>query len=284
MFVVAGATGHTGSVVASTLLARGQKVRALVHDRTKPAAAALAARGAEIAEVSIEDTERLAAALGGAAGAYVLLPPALQSDDLVARNRRLVDSWAAALTRAGVGHTVLLSSIAAHLPGETGPVVTVRDAEQRLPGPLTAVRAAYFIDNIAGMVGLARDQGILPALFDPTRRIAMVSPRDIGRVAAEALLAGPAGRRIIELAGPTDASPDDLSAALGRALGREVRSVRVPDEAIVPTLTQAGMSANVAGLYREMVHAIDAGRFGFEGVVPLTRGTVGVDEAVAGLL
>src|SRR5262245_53293019 len=113
MFVVAGATGHTGSVVASTLLARGQKVRALVHDRTKPAAAALAARGAEIAEVSIEDSGQLAAALAGAAGAYVLLPPALQSDDLVARSRRLVDSLAAAIKKAGVGHTVLLSSIAA---------------------------------------------------------------------------------------------------------------------------------------------------------------------------
>src|SRR5262245_36770991 len=154
MYVVAGAAGNTGSVIVETLLARGQKVRAIVHDRRKPAAAALAARGAEVAEVALEDTDRLAAALSGAAGAYVLLPPALQSDAFIARGRRLVDSLAAALGRAGVAHTVLLSSVAAHVPAETGPVITVHDAEQRLPGPLTAVRAAYFIDNVAGLIGL----------------------------------------------------------------------------------------------------------------------------------
>ena len=38
MFVIAGVTGHVGSVVAEKLLAKGQKVRVLVRDAGKGAA------------------------------------------------------------------------------------------------------------------------------------------------------------------------------------------------------------------------------------------------------
>ena len=46
MFVVFGASGHTGSVVASTLLERGKKVRVVARDASK--VAALEKAGAEV--------------------------------------------------------------------------------------------------------------------------------------------------------------------------------------------------------------------------------------------
>ena len=53
MYVVAGATGNTGKVVAEQLLAAGKEVRAWVRSAEK--GAALAAAGAELAIVDLED-------------------------------------------------------------------------------------------------------------------------------------------------------------------------------------------------------------------------------------
>src|SRR5438876_298488 len=65
--VVAGATGNQGGATARHLLADGWHVRALVRDATTPAAAALAATGAELvrgdldARASIDDIGAFAA-------------------------------------------------------------------------------------------------------------------------------------------------------------------------------------------------------------------------------
>ena len=53
IFVVAGATGHVGSVVARELLAAGHKVRAIVRSVDK--ARALAGQGAELLAGELSD-------------------------------------------------------------------------------------------------------------------------------------------------------------------------------------------------------------------------------------
>ncbi len=59
--LVAGATGRFGGI-AGLLLGRGHQVRAAVRDPAGPAAAWLAARGAEIVRADFEDPASLAAA------------------------------------------------------------------------------------------------------------------------------------------------------------------------------------------------------------------------------
>ena len=68
--VVAGATGKQGGAVARRLLDRGHKVRALTRNPDKPAAQALAERGAEVARADLEDRASLDAALRGAAALF----------------------------------------------------------------------------------------------------------------------------------------------------------------------------------------------------------------------
>jgi len=75
MFVVLGATGNTGKVVAETLLAQKKAVRVVLHDAVKREA--WKAGGAEVAVANVEDGASLEKAFDGAEGAYVLLPPAL---------------------------------------------------------------------------------------------------------------------------------------------------------------------------------------------------------------
>ncbi len=75
MFVIAGASGHTGKVVAGTLLEQGNRVRVVVRDPAR--GAPFAARGAEVVVASLEDEAAMTRAFGGAAGAYLLSPPAM---------------------------------------------------------------------------------------------------------------------------------------------------------------------------------------------------------------
>ena len=81
MFVVAGVSGKTGSVVARTLLENGKKVRVVVRDAKK--GDEWKAKGAEVAVASVDDAGALTKALQGAEGAYLLLPPQMGSSDSI---------------------------------------------------------------------------------------------------------------------------------------------------------------------------------------------------------
>ena len=111
MFVVLGVSGHTGSVVASTLLEQGKAVRVVVRDEVK--GAAWKARGAEVAVASVDDPAALGAALRGAQGAYLLLPPTAVTTGLEAEQRRVGAALLEAVRQARPAHVVLLSSIGA---------------------------------------------------------------------------------------------------------------------------------------------------------------------------
>ncbi len=278
MFVVAGVTGNTGSVVADALLGAGEKVRVIVRAEAK--AAPFRARGAEVAVGALEDAAFLEGALRGARGAYLLLPPAPGAEDFLASCRRLVDVLLTAVPASGVGHVAFLSSVGAQHPDGTGPVRSVFDAERRLGAlatPFTFVRPASFLENLAAFAGAAKGDGVLPSFTRPDLVYAMVAARDIGEVAAEALRAGPAkAGRVVELAGPRDYSPEDVAAAFGRALGRPVRVAPLPNEAVAPTLQQFGVGASFASLMAELYRGIESGRVDFEGAP--RRGNVSIDD------
>ena len=71
--IVTGATGKTGSVVASELLKAGYPVRAMVR-REDDRSARLKAQAAEIAVADMSDVERIADALRDVQGAYYCPP------------------------------------------------------------------------------------------------------------------------------------------------------------------------------------------------------------------
>lgn len=283
MYVIAGVTGNTGSVVANELLAAGAPVRVIVRDAGK--GEAWRARGAEVAIASLDDRAAVTAALAGAAGAYLLVPPNLTAADPLAVNRALVDGLAAAVAAAQVPHVTLLSSVGAHHPDGTGPIQWLHHAESALAAvaPLTAIRAAYFLENWAGALGQVAD-GVLPTFLPPAAPLPMVATVDIGRVAAAALREGPRGNLHVELAGPRELSPDDVAAAVSELAGRPVKAVAAPLEAVVPVFTGFGMSPAMAGLFAEMYGAIASGRVAYAGDGRRVRGTTTVAEVLRPLV
>src|SRR5262249_8005281 len=121
MFVIAGASGHTGSVVASTLIAAGKPVRVIVRDEKK--GQPWKDKGAEVAVARLDDAAALTEALRGADGVYALLPPNFAAEDPLAWSKTVTEAWAQAIAAARPKHVVLLSSIGSELEGGTGPIV-----------------------------------------------------------------------------------------------------------------------------------------------------------------
>src|SRR5262245_38143267 len=120
MYVIAGVSGHVGSVAATELLNKKKPVRVLVRDQKK--GAPWKQRGAEVSELALEDTAKLTKALQGATGFFVLLPPNFAAANVYEDQRKLADSVIEAVTQSKVPHVVFLSSLGAEHEAGTGPI------------------------------------------------------------------------------------------------------------------------------------------------------------------
>src|SRR5271167_4373633 len=149
MYVVLGASGNTGHIVAENLLARQQKVR--VVGRNSANLQPLAAQGAEIFIGDVTDPSALTKAFQKADSAYVLIPPNPTSNDPLAYAERAGDAIATALKNAGVKNVVALSSFGADKSQGTGPVLGLYKLEQKLNqldgAHVLCLRPGYFMEN-----------------------------------------------------------------------------------------------------------------------------------------
>jgi uncharacterized protein YbjT (DUF2867 family) len=287
MYAVAGVSGKTGSVVATSLLQAGKPVRVVVRDADK--GRPWRDRGAEVAVTSLMDPKGLAAALAGVDAAYLISPQDPRSPDPISDGWRVADAIARALRDSRPGHVVLLSSIVAPYPEGTGLSLTLHAAEERLADaacPITFLRAAYFLDNWLPVLGAA-SAGKLPTFINPDREIPMVASRDIGLTAARALLEGPAHprRAIAELSGPRAYSPRDLAKALSRILGRSVEPEAMPLDAVVPMMTGLGASRAFAEQVRSLYQCIEDGKLHSQGDgIRSLRGTTDAETFLRGAL
>src|SRR5260370_37983778 len=85
MYVILGASGNTGSVVANTLLDKGKRVRVVGRDSKR--LARFVSRGAEAAVADAADAEALTRAFAGTEGVFALIPPNVSNENY----RRLQD-------------------------------------------------------------------------------------------------------------------------------------------------------------------------------------------------
>ena len=263
MHVVLGATGHTGHVVAKTLLARGQKVR--VVGRSAERLQSLAAEGAEIFVGDATDAPALARAFKEAESAYVMVPPNPSSNNFRAFQERVSDAIAAAVQNSGIKNVVSLSSIGADKPSGTGPVAGLYNLEQKLNSidrvNVLHLRAGYFMENTLPQVAVVRIMGSVAGPIRPDLRLPMIATRDIGAAAADALLLGEIqGKQTRELLGQRDLDYTEVATIIGKAVGKpSLGYVQAPDEQLLPAMMQMGMSANFVGLILEMAGGLNSG-------------------------
>ncbi len=283
--LVAGVSGHTGAVVAQTLLDQKQKVRVLVREAAK--GERWKKRGAEVSVGSADDAHALAAALRGADAAYLLIPPPPPpTTGYFARAKKFIDAFVQTLSGSHLKHVVLLSSVGAQKAQPTGPISALHLAEAALSPlkvPCTFLRASSFVENWGGALEAAKG-GQLPTFYPADFSYPQVATHDIGLVAAGLLADHPKAHRVVELAGPTDASPKDVATVLGKLLGREVAVASQPVTQVSAAFQQFGFSKEMADLFQQMMEGVLDGTVSFENPQSVRRGKETLETTLGAML
>ncbi|HET6935712.1 MAG TPA: NmrA family NAD(P)-binding protein [Candidatus Angelobacter sp.] len=263
MYVVTGATGNTGNVVANRLLDAGKKVRVIgrSEERLKP----FVARGAEAFVADVTDQAALTKAFTGAEGVYAMIPPDIANPDPRGYQQRVSDALAGAIRQSGVKHVVALSSIGADKASGNGPVAGLHEFENKLneiPGVnVLHLRAGYFMENTLGQAAAIRAMGKMAGPLNGDLKLPLIATRDIGAAVADLLLKLDfSGKSTRELLGQRDLSYNEIAAIIAGAIDKpELKYQQFPHEQIKPVLVQLGMSPAMADLILDMAKGLNSG-------------------------
>jgi NAD(P)H dehydrogenase (quinone) len=265
MYAITGITGQVGSAVAKTLLAKGERIRAVVRSAAK--GEAWARQGAEIALADFHDVAALERAFTDVAGVFVMVPPSFAPSPGFPESRAINEALRRALEAASPPKIVCLSTIGAHRPERLGLLQQLRLLEEAIGSvgrPVTFLRPAWFLENAQWDVEPARRTGVIDSYLEPLdRAVPMVATADVGRIAAEALLEAWEGRRILEIEGPRRCSPEAIATLLGEALGRSVVARVVSRAAWAANFEAQGTSWPEPRM--EMLDGFNSGWIDFEG-------------------
>jgi uncharacterized protein YbjT (DUF2867 family) len=181
------------------------------------------------------------------------------------RAERIGRAQAAAIREAGVTHVVAMSSIGAHMSDGAGIVRTLQTLEREMNAldgaHVHILRAAYFMENVWPQMDIIKNFGFAGGPVKADARFPMVAARDIAAMAADRLGNRDfIGHTMEYVLGPRDLSYNDVTAALGRALGRELGYMHVGDSDARAALKYMGMSRDFIEMILEFAHALNDGR------------------------
>jgi uncharacterized protein YbjT (DUF2867 family) len=259
MYLILGASGNTGSIIADSLLLKGEKVRVVGRDVGR--LQHFVRKGAEAFMADMSDAAALTKAFSGARAAYLMIPPITSRED----QERESDAIAKAVKDSGLRYAVHLSSYGAHVPEGTGPVAGLHSSEQKLNaiGDLNVLhlRAAYFMENNLAAIDMIHEMGLFGHALLPDLKLPMIATPDVGEYAAQRLLdLDFSGKQTGELLGERDLSMTEATAVIARGIGKPtLRYEQLPYDQVRQALTQMGFSSKKAAVYIEMFEAINAG-------------------------
>lgn len=263
-YVICGATGNIGSKIVHHLLEAGEPVRAIARERVR--LGPLAAKGAEPWPGDLGSLEFLADAFTGARGAFVMIPPKYDADDIREYQDGIGEVLVSALWKAHVPRVVTLSSIGAHLPEGTGPIVGLHALESKCDrlrnAQVVHLRAGYFMENHLWGLPVIREKGVYGSPIRPDLPIPMVATSDIAEAAARLLREeSVSGHGVRYLLGPRDLTMPEATRILGGAIGKpDLAYVVFPEEDAGKAMAGIGMSSSVIGAMLEMQRAFNTGR------------------------
>jgi uncharacterized protein YbjT (DUF2867 family) len=284
MYVITGATGNTGNRIATILLQRGKKVRAVARNKNK--LSALAQLGAEAAAGSLEDTKFLKDAFQGATAVYTLIPP----DPTEQRVMDYMDKVGASITEAllstKVPNVLFLSSVGADLPSGTGPIAGLHKQEQRLnelDANVLNLRPTFFMENFLPNIPMIREMGILGSPAKPDLNMAIIATKDIGTFAAERLdRLDFKGKSWADLLGSRHYTHAEVAKILGSAIGKpDLPYIQFSYDDARQGMIQSGLSVEMADLYIEMYRAMNNGYVQFSKRTPENTTSTTMEEFAA---
>src|ERR1700723_1560919 len=259
MYVILGATGNTGSIIANFLLSAGKKVRVVGRDSGR--LQRFVDKGAEAFTATLSDAVALTKAFSGGRAAYLMLPPAKSREE----QERDSDGIARAVKESGLRYAVHLSSYGAQVAEGAGPVSGLHSSEQKLNAiedlNVLHLRAAYFMENNLAAIDMIHGMGLFGHALLPDLKLPMISTRDVGDYAARRLLhLDFSGKQTRELLGERDLSMTEAAAVIARGIGKpDLRYQQFPYDQVQQVLIQLSVPPKGAAMYIEMYKAINAG-------------------------
>jgi len=241
MILVAGATGMVGGMIVDGLLARGNRVRALV--RSAKSAEIFQARGVDTALGDVKDRASLDRACAGAEVVITTANSASRGGSDTPEsveeqgNRNLIDAARA----AGVRQFVFVSALGSDL---NSPVPLLRGkaiAEQYLRE--SGLTHTILMPNLyleiwcPNIVGRAAQAGQPVTLIGEGRRQhSMISAADVAAFAVAAAGNERAYNRVLVVGGPQAVTWHDVIAAHERVQGRKIEVRYLPLGGVLPGL------------------------------------------------
>jgi uncharacterized protein YbjT (DUF2867 family) len=259
IYVILGASGNTGSIIANYLLLKDERVRVVGRDAGR--LQRFVDKGAEAFTSDLSDATALTKAFIGGHAAYLMLPPAKSREDQEQKSTVI----AQAVKEAGLRYAVHLSSYGAQVREGTGPVAGLHSSEQKLNAisglNVLHLRAAYFMENNLNAISMIHGMGLFGNALLPGVKLPMIATRDVGDYAARRLLRLDfSGKQTRDLLGERDLSMTEAAAVIARGIGKpDLRYEQFTYDQVEQVLTQMGIPPKGAALYIEMYKAINTG-------------------------
>ncbi|WP_328856590.1 SDR family oxidoreductase [Williamsia herbipolensis] len=245
--LIAGATGATGSATIAALASSGHEYTALLRRRSD--VTRLAAVPTTIAEGDLDDETTMAAALRGIDAAYLVTPSSERAEQ---QQIRFVELAA----EAGVSRIVLLSQLGAAIDSPVRflryhAVVEARLAELGIP--TTIIRPNLFFQGLLAMREMITHTGTLVAPIGDAR-VSAVDVRDIGEVAATALLDSSDASYCHTLTGPDAITHREMAESLAESTGSTIGFQDVDPSAFADALQGVLPTWQIDGLLEDYAH------------------------------
>ncbi|MGD0727978.1 MAG: SDR family oxidoreductase [Spirochaetia bacterium] len=250
--LVTGATGSISSLVIPQLLASGSKVRALVHGADK--AKALSDKGVEVIVGDLDNPASLEKAFKGISTVFLLTPFGEKADAL-ARNA------ITAAKKAGRPYVVRLSAVKAGLDAPTANGRSHGQTEKDLNEsglPVAILKPHYFMQNIFGSAQTIATEGVFYHGMGEGK-LGMIDVRDIADSAVKALLDPSLAGKTFTLTGPESITFHTVAQAFTAALGRPVKDIAIPPEAVADNIRKMGWGEWAATVMRDYSAAYGSG-------------------------
>jgi uncharacterized protein YbjT (DUF2867 family) len=250
--LVTGATGSINSLLIPQLAKQGAKLRALVHSQEK--AKTLADLGVEVVVGDFENRDSSDRAFKGVDRVFLVTPPHAKADVWAA-------NAIAAARRSGNPYVVRLSVIKAAADGPTENVRLHARTEKALEEsglPFAVLRPHFFMQNFfMGAQTMASEGVFYMGMGDG--RMGTIDVRDIADAALAVLADRKHAAKVYELTGPSSIDLYQVAEAFSSALGREIKYVAVPPEAVADSIRQAGWGDWFAEVMKDYSRAYAGG-------------------------
>jgi len=223
MYIITGATGNIGKIVAKNLLADGKQVK--VIGRSLDKLQDLVDLGAVAAIGDLTDSDFVNAAFVGATAAYLMIPPNNFAEDFYLYQKQVANNLLDAIEENEVKNVLILSSVGAHLRNGCGVVDGLGYLEELFAGVedinVLNLRPSFFMENIFGQIGIIKHAGIAGSLADGNVAFPVVATKDIAAVASKRLSElSFRGNTIEYVLGAKDVTYNEITKIIGSAIGK----------------------------------------------------------------